>query len=91
MCVCVRALGIFCGKIFFVLKKIVFKVVMDLFFGHCLEFLHVKPGKGAAFVRTTLRNYVTGNQVEKTFRAGRKVITLDLLDFVVLFPIISRN
>ncbi|KAJ8898863.1 hypothetical protein K2173_008172 [Erythroxylum novogranatense] len=35
-----------------------------------LEFLHVKPGKGAAFVRTKLRNYVTGNTVEKTFRAG---------------------
>ncbi|XP_078436585.1 elongation factor P (EF-P) family protein isoform X2 [Wolffia australiana] len=35
-----------------------------------LEFLHVKPGKGAAFVRTKMRNYVTGNVVEKTFRAG---------------------
>lgn len=38
-----------------------------------IEFLHVKPGKGAAFVRTTLRNYVTGNSVEKTFRAGTKI------------------
>jgi len=37
------------------------------------EFLHVKPGKGAAFVRTKLRNYVTGNTVEKTFRAGSTV------------------
>ncbi|KAL7248696.1 hypothetical protein ACSBR2_003443 [Camellia fascicularis] len=37
-----------------------------------IEFLHVKPGKGAAYVRTTLRNYVTGNSVEKTFRAGSK-------------------
>ncbi|CBI18035.3 hypothetical protein VitviT2T_011925 [Vitis vinifera] len=35
-----------------------------------LEFLHVKPGKGAAFVRTKMRNYVTGNTVDKTFRAG---------------------
>ncbi|KAJ0088717.1 hypothetical protein Patl1_31547 [Pistacia atlantica] len=35
-----------------------------------LEFLRVKPGKGAAFVRTKMRNYVTGNTVEKTFRAG---------------------
>ncbi|KAL2899819.1 Elongation factor P, partial [Bienertia sinuspersici] len=35
-----------------------------------VEFLHVKPGKGAAFVRTKMRNYVTGNTVEKTFRAG---------------------
>jgi hypothetical protein len=37
------------------------------------EFLHVKPGKGAAFVRTKLRNYVTGNTVERTFRAGEQV------------------
>ncbi|XP_016545906.2 elongation factor P isoform X2 [Capsicum annuum] len=37
------------------------------------KFLHVKPGKGAAFVRTTLRNYITGNSVEKTFRAGSKI------------------
>ncbi|GMH10036.1 hypothetical protein Nepgr_011877 [Nepenthes gracilis] len=35
-----------------------------------LEFLHVKPGKGAAFVRTKMRNYVNGNTVDKTFRAG---------------------
>lgn len=39
-----------------------------------VEFLHVKPGKGAAFVRTKMRNYVTGNTVEKTFRAGSTVI-----------------
>eukprot|EP00271_Cylindrocystis_brebissonii_P014167 TRINITY_DN35428_c0_g1_i1.p1 TRINITY_DN35428_c0_g1~~TRINITY_DN35428_c0_g1_i1.p1 ORF type:complete len:263 (+),score=55.05 TRINITY_DN35428_c0_g1_i1:182-970(+) len=37
------------------------------------EFLHVKPGKGAAFVRTKLRNYITGNTVERTFRAGENV------------------
>eukprot|EP00249_Psilotum_nudum_P003724 c17212_g1_i2 orf=329-1069(-) len=37
------------------------------------EFMHVKPGKGAAFVRTKLRNYITGNIVEKTFRAGQDV------------------
>ncbi|VFQ61650.1 unnamed protein product [Cuscuta campestris] len=43
-----------------------------------MEFLHVKPGKGAAFVRTTLRNYVTGNTVEKTFRAGCKVEEADI-------------
>ncbi|KAF4393978.1 hypothetical protein G4B88_025947 [Cannabis sativa] len=35
-----------------------------------LEFLHVKPGKGAAFVRTKIRNFITGNTIEKTFRAG---------------------
>jgi elongation factor P len=33
----------------------------------------VKPGKGAAFVRTKLRNYVTGNTVERTFRAGEQI------------------
>ncbi|WP_426572747.1 elongation factor P [Aquihabitans sp. McL0605] len=38
-----------------------------------VEFQHVKPGKGGAFVRTTLRNVRTGNQLEKTFRAGEKV------------------
>ncbi|CAD5184334.1 uncharacterized protein LOC135651619 [Musa acuminata AAA Group] len=38
-----------------------------------LEFLHVKPGKGAAFVRTKVRNYITGNTVEKTFRAGSTI------------------
>ncbi|KAK7294867.1 hypothetical protein RJT34_17764 [Clitoria ternatea] len=38
-----------------------------------LEFLHVKPGKGAAFVRTKMKNYITGNTVEKTFRAGSSI------------------
>ncbi|HEU4965653.1 MAG TPA: elongation factor P [Bacilli bacterium] len=38
-----------------------------------LEFLHVKPGKGAAFVRTKLKNVRTGAVKEMTFRAGEKV------------------
>ena len=38
-----------------------------------VEFLHVKPGKGSAFVRTKLKNAQTGQVVEKTFRAGEKV------------------
>ena len=38
-----------------------------------VEFLHVKPGKGSAFVRTKLKNVRTGNTVEKTFRAGETV------------------
>ena len=37
-----------------------------------VKFQHVKPGKGAAFVRTTLRNVVTGGVVEKTFRPDQK-------------------
>lgn len=35
-----------------------------------VEFLHVKPGKGSAFVRTKLKNAQNGNVVERTFRAG---------------------
>ncbi len=38
-----------------------------------LDFQHVKPGKGAAFVRSKLRNLRNGNIQEKTFRAGEKV------------------
>jgi translation elongation factor P/translation initiation factor 5A len=38
-----------------------------------VEFLHVKPGKGAAFVRSKLKNLVSGNTMEKTFRAGEPV------------------
>ena len=38
-----------------------------------VEFLHVKPGKGSAFVRTKLKNVKTGNTVDKTFRAGETV------------------
>ncbi|KAK8556087.1 hypothetical protein V6N13_070156 [Hibiscus sabdariffa] len=47
-------------------------------FGPSLEFLHVKPGKGAAFVRTKIRNYITGNTVEKTFRAGSTIEEADV-------------
>ena len=38
-----------------------------------VDFQHVKPGKGHAFVRTTLRNVRTGSVVDRTFRAGEKV------------------
>ncbi len=38
-----------------------------------IEFLHVKPGKGAAFVRTKLRNVTTGRILDKTFNAGVKI------------------
>lgn len=38
-----------------------------------VEFLHVKPGKGAAFVRTKLRNVTTGRILDKTFNAGVKI------------------
>ena len=38
-----------------------------------IEFLHVKPGKGPAFVRTKLKNLRTGSTIEHTFNAGIKV------------------
>ena len=38
-----------------------------------VEFQHVKPGKGGAFVRTKLKNIKTGGVIDKTFRAGEKM------------------
>ncbi|MCC6143944.1 MAG: elongation factor P, partial [Candidatus Hydrogenedentes bacterium] len=37
-----------------------------------VEFQHVKPGKGGAFVRTRFKNILTGRVIEKTFRSGEK-------------------
>jgi elongation factor P len=41
-------------------------------------FQHVKPGKGGAFVRTKLKNVLSGNVVERTYRAGEKVTDVRL-------------
>ena len=46
---------------------------MDGQYFFIVEFLHVKPGKGAAFVRTKLRNVTTGRVLDKTFNAGVKI------------------
>jgi elongation factor P len=43
-----------------------------------VEFLHVKPGKGGAFVRTTLKSLISGNVIDRTFRSGEKVDKPDL-------------
>ncbi|TET43971.1 elongation factor P [candidate division TA06 bacterium] len=43
-----------------------------------VEFLHVKPGKGGAFVRSKLKNVRTGAVTEKTYRAGEKVTEVRL-------------
>ena len=43
-----------------------------------VEYLHVKPGKGAAFVRAKLRHLLTGSIHERTFRAGCNIDPLDL-------------
>ena len=45
-------------------------VIIDNYPCSVIEFQHVKPGKGAAFVRTKLKNLQTGSNVERTFRAG---------------------
>jgi elongation factor P len=45
-------------------------IEMDGSVWRVVEFLHVKPGKGSAFVRTKLKNVQGGNVMEKTFRAG---------------------
>ncbi|MGH3713039.1 MAG: elongation factor P [Micromonosporaceae bacterium] len=53
-----------------------------------VEFQHVKPGKGGAFVRTTLKNVLSGKVVDKTFNAGTKVdtATVDKRTFQYLYP-----
>ena len=52
-----------------------------------VEFQHVKPGKGHAFVRTTLKNARTGAVVDRTFRAGEKVerATIDKREMQLLY------
>jgi len=52
-----------------------------------IEFQHVKPGKGGAFVRTKLRNVRSGKVVDKTFNAGTKIdfATVDRRDYVYLY------
>ncbi len=52
-----------------------------------VEFQHVKPGKGGAFVRTKLKNVVTGKVVDKTYNAGAKVDieNVDRRDFQYLY------
>ena len=52
-----------------------------------VEFLHVKPGKGNAFVRSKLKNIRTGQVVEETFRAGEKinVVRVDARNYTYLY------
>ncbi|KGJ79179.1 elongation factor P [Cryobacterium roopkundense] len=52
-----------------------------------IEFQHVKPGKGGAFVRTKLKNVVSGKTVDRTFNAGAKIETenVDRRDFTYLY------
>ena len=52
-----------------------------------VEFQHVKPGKGGAFVRTKLKNVMSGKVVDKTFNAGAKIEieNVDRRDYTYLY------
>ncbi len=55
-----------------------FVLEMDSGLWTIVEFQHVKPGKGGAFVRTKLKNVENGKVIDKTFRAGEKVVEVRL-------------
>ncbi len=55
-------------------------LVLDGALMEMVEFQHVKPGKGGAFVRTKLKNVLTGRVLEKTFRAGEKMDEVRLVE-----------
>jgi elongation factor P len=48
-------------------------VLLDGNLAEIVEFQHVKPGKGGAFVRTRFKNVMTGRVIDKTFRSGEKM------------------
>ncbi len=50
-----------------------------------VEFQHVKPGKGSAFVRTKIKNLITGLVIDPTFRSGDKVKKPDMADTTMQF------
>ena len=50
-----------------------------------IEFQHVKPGKGGAFVRTKLKSLRSGNVIERTYRSGEKLDTPDLEELEMKF------
>ena len=53
-----------------------------------IEFLHVKPGKGPAFVRTKLKSVTTGKVIDNTFSAGHKIedVRVETHKFQFLYP-----
>ena len=55
-----------------------------------LDFQHVKPGKGAAFVRSKLKNLRNGNTVESTFRAGETIGRAIIENRGVSIPVCKR-
>ena len=57
-----------------------------------IEAMHVKPGKGSAFVRTKIKNVESGNVMENTFRAGEKVpsAVVEKIDMQFLFKTLDK-
>ena len=53
-----------------------------------IEFLHVKPGKGPAFVRTKLKSVTSGKVIDNTFPSGRKIdeVRVETKKFQFLYP-----
>lgn len=60
---------------------------LDGQFYYVVEFLHVKPGKGAAFVRTKLKNVVTGKVIDRTFSSGTRIdeVRIERRDYQYLY------
>ncbi len=56
------------------------KVEIDRTPYQIIDFQHVSPGKGAAFTRTKLKNMLTQNTIERTFKSGEKIKKADLMD-----------
>ena len=67
-------------------KGLCIKYNHDIF--KIIEFLHVKPGKGPAFVRTKLKSVTTGKVIDNTFSAGHKIedIRVETQKFQYLYP-----
>ncbi|HZK05185.1 MAG TPA: elongation factor P [Actinomycetaceae bacterium] len=62
-------------------------LVIDGQLWQVVEFLHVKPGKGPAFVRTKIKNVLSGKTVDRTFNAGVRIetTTVDRRDYQFLY------
>ena len=61
------------------------KIEMDGNLWSIVEFQHVKPGKGGAFVRTRVKNLLTGQVIDRTFRSGDKVGAPDCVEIDTTF------
>jgi len=58
---------------------------------YIVEFQHVKPGKGGAFVRTKLKSYISGNVLDRTFRSGERFEEPDLEEREMQFLYATGN